>query len=372
MQSAKTLDVFHVLSSVSKGGMELFPVMLAKAQLSSKIHATLVAHGTGFVLKYARESHVPVFGIKGQGSLFRRLLEVSGPRAVFHVHYPKDLFVASLVRRLKPQVRLVFTKHSASKGTKTDPYHRFLVSSIDAFVANSKFLAHNSSVVYGIPEERIPVVYYGLDEGRIPKMPGEARVAVRAKHAIPKDAFVFGVVAQYSRSKCQDVFLKAIALLLSSLPKGRARPYFLMAGPEADRGFLDELKALAASLGIQDQVRFLDFQANVGPVFASLDCLVLPSKQEAFGIVLLEAMALGKPCIVTRAGGAIEAVEEGKAGLWVEPLDEKGLAGAMVRLLQEPKLSESLGAFATLWVRERFSMARCVEEYQRVYENLFA
>lgn len=372
MQSAKTLDVFHVISSVSKGGMELFPVMLAKAQLSSKIHASLVAHESGFALNHGRESHVPVFGIKGQGSLFRRLLEVSGPRAVFHVHYPKDLFVASLVRRLKPQVRLVFTKHSASKGTKTDPYHRFLVSSIDAFVANSRFLAQNSSAVYGIPEERIPIVYYGLDEGRIPKRPGEARVAFRAKHALPEDAFVFGVVAQYSRSKCQDVFLKAITLLLSSLPKGRPLPYFLMAGPEADRGFLDELKALAASLGVQDQVRFLDFQVDVGPVFASLDCLVLPSKQEAFGIVLLEAMALGKPCIVTRAGGAIEAVEDGKAGLWVEPLDEKSLAGAMLRLLQEPKLSESLGAFATLWVRERFSMARCVEEYERVYENLFA
>jgi len=197
-------------------------------------------------------------------------------------------------------------------------------------------------------------------------------VAFRAKHAIPQEAFVFGLVAQYSRSKCQDVFLKAIALLLSSLPKGHPLPYFLMAGPEADAGFLDELKALSASLGIQDQVRFLDFQPNVGPVFASLDCLVLPSKEEAFGIVLLEAMALGKPCIVTRAGGAIEAVEDGKAGLWVEPMDKKGLAGAMLRLLQEPKLSESLGAFATLWVRERFSMARCVEEYQRIYENLFA
>jgi hypothetical protein len=53
-------------------------------------------------------------------------------------------------------------------------------------------------------------------------------------------------------------------------------------------------------------------------------------------------------------------------------MDKKGLAGTMLRLLQEPKLSESLGTFATLWVHERFSMARCVEEYQRVYENVFA
>lgn len=371
MRSSKTLNVLHVLSSSSRGGMELFPVMLARAQIASKIRASLVALEPGFALEYARESHVPVFGIKGFGSLFRRLLEVSGPETVFHVHYPKDLFVASLVRRLKPKIRLVFTKHSESKGKKTDPYHWFLVSSIDSFVANSRFLAQNASTVYGIPEERIPVVYYGLDESRIPKIPNEVRVAFRAKHALPQEAFVFGVVAQYSRAKCQDVFLRAIALLLASLPKGLPLPYFLMAGSEADRGFLDELKALANSLGVQDRVRFLGFQPEVGPVFASLDCLVLPSKKEAFGIVLVEAMALGKPCIVTRAGGAIEAVENGKAGLWVEPLDEKGLTKAMLRLLQEPRLSESMGAFATLWVRERFSMSRCVEEYQRVYENLF-
>jgi len=68
MRSNETPKVFHVLSSVSKGGMELFPVMLAKAQIASKIHASLVAHESGFVLKLARESHVPVFDIKGQSS----------------------------------------------------------------------------------------------------------------------------------------------------------------------------------------------------------------------------------------------------------------------------------------------------------------
>lgn len=346
--------------------------MLAKAQIRAGQDVTLIGNESGFALRHASALGIPVVAIKGQGSLIRRLLEVSHKRAVFHVHYPKDLFVASLVRRLKPSCRLVFTKHSASKGKKTDPYHRFIVGSIDGFIANSQFLAQNSSMVYGIPKEHIRVVYYGLDEDRLPKDPEEARNAFRRAQGIPKEACVFGLVAQYSRSKCQDVFLRAASYVLSSKRLGQAPPYFLMAGAEADEGFLDELKALARSLGIQERVRFLDFQSDVGPVFAALDILVLPSRQEAFGIVLLEAMALGKPCIITKAGGAIEAVEESKAGLWVDPLDEKGLAQAMLRLWGEPGLSEDLGRFAKLWVRERFSMERCLKEYGKVYEDLFS
>jgi len=162
-------------------------------------------------------------------------------------------------------------------------------------------------------------------------------------------------------------------------PRGASRPYVLYAGRLAsnkglarllsawalvapkhpgvdlvltgrDWGEEARLRAQAARLGLAPRVRFVGHlpDAEYRETMAHARVLVLPSEWEAFGIVLLEAMACGVPCVATRVGGVPEVLEDGREGLLVEPGDEAALAIALDRLLADEGLRAKLGEAGTL------------------------
>ncbi len=102
----------------------------------------------------------------------------------------------------------------------------------------------------------------------------------------------------------------------------------------------------------------------------SFDIFVLSSTTEGLGTSLLDAMACGKPIVATTAGGIPEVVEDGVTGLLVPPRDERALAAAIVRLLKDRGLRETLGAAGLARVRERFSAERMVQDTLNVYRRV--
>jgi glycosyltransferase involved in cell wall biosynthesis len=128
---------------------------------------------------------------------------------------------------------------------------------------------------------------------------------------------------------------------------------------------------LRAAAGARaDLVHLLGHQPPEGlfPAVAAADIVVMPSLWEAFGIVALEAMALGRPIVASAAGGLRELVRDGRDGVLVPPDDPSALAGALMRLLGDHPLRERLGAsargraeeFAPAAIAARF--AECVRE----------
>jgi glycosyltransferase involved in cell wall biosynthesis len=109
-----------------------------------------------------------------------------------------------------------------------------------------------------------------------------------------------------------------------------------------DRAYEDRLRALAARLGVAGRVSFLGWRDDVPAVLAAADVALLASEEESFGMSLVEAMALGKPCVGTAVGGVPEVIEHGVTGLVAEG-DAAALAGALGALVGSPDARAAMG-----------------------------
>jgi glycosyltransferase involved in cell wall biosynthesis len=136
--------------------------------------------------------------------------------------------------------------------------------------------------------------------------------------------------------------------------------------------FTDELKTLAHGLGIASDVIFTGPRPDVARVMAACDLFTMPSFEEPFGLVFLEAMAMKKPVIALDNGGTPEVVEHGRSGLLSSPQDIPGLAQNILTLLKDPELRAKMGEYGRTQVSERFSARRMAADAATAYERVLA
>lgn len=212
----------------------------------------------------------------------------------------------------------------------------------------------------GVPRERIRVVPSAVEPEHLHPQRGREDVRARLDAGASEDCLL--AVASLHRRKGLDVLLDALAQLDAA-----SRPTLWIAGegPEASA-----LERRARQLGVADRVRFLGHRDDVADLLAACDAFVLPSRQEGLGVAALEAMALGRPVVASRAGGLAESVLHERTGLLVEPGDAEDLARALKRLLGDPELSRKLGAAGPEHVATRYSAGSMVEAYERIYQEV--
>jgi hypothetical protein len=155
-----------------------------------------------------------------------------------------------------------------------------------------------------------------------------------------------GIVGRLQPWKGQDVFLRAAEEVVRAEPLAR---FAVVGGPILgwEGPYPDDLRRLAHRLGIADRVVFAGHQDDVVPWFDAMDVVVHASFGEPFGLVVVEAMALGKPVVASADGGPLEIVENGFSGLLVPPGRPEALAAAVVRVLRDPVLAARLSSGAT-------------------------
>jgi glycosyltransferase involved in cell wall biosynthesis len=157
------------------------------------------------------------------------------------------------------------------------------------------------------------------------------------------DAPLVGIVGRLQRFKRQHVFLAAAALVA----RERADVRFCVVGGAVlgtEGDYPRELVELSEQLGLGGSVRFAGHQDDSAPWFDALDVAVHATNGEPFGLVLVEAMALGTPLVATALGGPTEIVQDGESGLLVEPEDPEAMASAILRILSDPALAARLAA----------------------------
>jgi len=188
------------------------------------------------------------------------------------------------------------------------------------------------------------------------------RAVARQSLALDGDPLVL-FVGRLSYQKGLDVLLDAWARFIARRP--RASLLVLGDGPDRDR-----LLRQAQELGISKSVDFRGLRHDVGTHYAAADIFVLPSRYEGFPNVLLEAMAAGLPTIATRVSGSEDALENGRNGLLVPPGEADPLLEALLKLADNPRMLEILGAEARKTAEGRYDINRVAEETLAFYREL--
>jgi phosphatidyl-myo-inositol dimannoside synthase len=188
---------------------------------------------------------------------------------------------------------------------------------------------------------------------------------------------IVGRMAATERYKGHDQLLHAMTRMPAMLDGARTRPRvdgelpprLIIAGDGDDR---PRLEALAATLGLGGQVLFTGFvsEATLAELYDRAAVFVMPSRGEGFGLVYLEAMRAGRPCVAARASAAAEIVADGETGLLVDPLDPDAIAGALSRLLAAPELARAMGEAGRRRLERLFTPRRFRERLWPLLDRL--
>jgi glycosyltransferase involved in cell wall biosynthesis len=228
---------------------------------------------------------------------------------------------------------------------------RWAARRADAVIATTSWTAREFARLNGIPEDRLRIIPLCVDE----------RWAKPADRFRLHGSFKLLCVARQDASeryKGFETIFEALARM-----DGDPQPHLNLVGTGDDQ---PRLKAVAAQLGIEDRVTFwgaLD-DAELAAAYADCDVFVMPSKGEGFGIVFLEAMLRGKPCIGGAHGGTPEVIEHGRSGYLVEHGDVEALVGHLAALRADPGLRRALGARGRELATTRFSQAAFRERWR--------
>lgn len=243
-----------------------------------------------------------------------------------------------------------------------------------AAIAISEAVARDSREVVG----RLPVhvVLNAVDTAHFTPGPGDgARLDELAGLApAPAGTVRVGLVATYARWKGQAVFLEAAQRVLDTKPAAPVR-FYVVGGPvyrTLDSQFSrEELQGQAERLGIAGQVAFVPFLAEPREAYRALDIVVHAStRPEPFGLTIAEALACGRPVIVSAGGGAAELFTEGRDAVGFTPGDVEGLARRILQLAGASELRERLASAARETAVARFSRPRMGRQVLDVYRGV--
>jgi glycogen(starch) synthase len=240
---------------------------------------------------------------------------------------------------------------------------RWITNRADRVIACSYYMREQIADIFGVEEERVAVIPNGIDPDDLqPQDESELR-RLRAEFASPDERLVL-LIGRLVYEKGFQLALQAMPRLVQAVPGTR----FLVAGSGTHEA---ELRRQAAELGLDDHGTFLGWIGDdvLHSLYRIADVCVVPSIYEPFGLVALEAMASGCPCIVADTGGLREVVPHNEAGLRFRPRDPDALGEMVERLLTDAELRARLVAEGSEHVL-RFDWADVAESTAAIYAEL--
>lgn len=214
-----------------------------------------------------------------------------------------------------------------------------------------------------VDPEKVSVIYNGVDLQQISGPMGQ-----NASAEFPEftGRQIVTCVANVRRVKGIDVVLRAAQLVCKELPD----TLFLIAGSLFEEGYSQELVGLVESLGLQKNVKFLQFVENPVPLLKMSTAFCMLSRSEGFCNALLEAMACGIPSVASRVGGNPEAISDGESGFLVPVEDYQAAADRLLFLLRNPQQAKTIGEAGRAAAFAQFSATSMINNLISLYSDL--
>ncbi len=349
-----SVKVLELCLSPNKGGLELYFAkicnelqnrvdVLSVISPDSKLSALIQTKSLTLLKKV---HYLPLFAAR---KLARIIDEYDID--IIHLHWNKDLTLAVLAKGLsKRKPKLVITRHMKFPSRKDGLLHRFLYKNTDVIMAISQTMADDlNRFIPADVRPEIVVNYLGIDAVTIFN---EQDIQQTRSIYDPNDqCFLIALVGRIAYEKGHDFLLEAL-----KIAKAKGLPFkVLVVGHPMEERYLDDLKIKVADLDLQNDMLFLGFVDEPRRLMQACDVLVLPTIEETFGLVLIEAMSVGTVVVGSNRGGVPEIIDDKRTGLLFESCDSQSLFKALEYLYLNPKQAEVYADAAKLKVEEKFS-----------------
>ncbi|MFW6369850.1 MAG: glycosyltransferase [Bacteroidota bacterium] len=349
-------------TTVAWGGGERWHLDMAKNLEDSSTDVIIAAHQKGVLYQEALSENIPAAGFKLKNLSFLNPLKIlslirffkrSNPDVVI-LNLPRDLKAAGIAAKRAGVKKIIYRRGSAIP-IKNSMMNRFLFKKIvTGVIANSNetkntILKNNSNL---IDASKIKVIYNGID---LNKMQNNGTVH---NYRNDKNGLIIGNLGRMVEQKGQeDLIYLAKKLLELNVD------FHIVLGGDGPRH--NELVNLAKTHHVQSFITFPGFVSDVNGFMNSIDIFVLPSRWEGFGYVLVEAMALGKPCIAYNLSSNPEIIHHGKTG-WLMPYsDIDAIALKIKKISEKPQMLVSMASDCKNLVRKKFTIEKSAIEVGR-------
>jgi len=290
------------------------------------------------------------------------------PPDLLHLHYSRDLWSVVPAMLLSKRLPVVLIKHVGTQKPKRDPLHRWLFTHVDYVITISEVIHRNVLQTHPVSPDRVGLVYHGVDLARFNPRQAD-REAVRAELGIGAAELIVGIVGRIQRSKGYPEFLAAARRLSHDF---NALRFLLVGGPtRGEEAEAAEILSAIDAYGLRDRVIVAGYRDDVPRMLAAMDVFVFPSHAEAFGLVLIEAMAMELPVVSSDCDGVLDIVVDAETGFRVPPGDVTTLTHAISRLLRDPSLRRRFGKAGRVRVEAKFDLERSVGQVEAIYHRVW-
>lgn len=338
------MKVLELCLSDGVGGLELYAVRSAQRLQARGVECVAVAAGDTFFARRMLEQGTRTIHLRRRNEWFpwlaaRKLARIIDDEAadIVHMHWGHDLNLAVLAKRAaRRPVKLVYTRQMAITRDKHDVYHKFLYRHVDLYLAITDELAGMATRFLPMPPERIKRLYYGVESPAA--MDAGRREQVQKAIGIPAGRFAVGLVGRIEAGKGQHLLIEAVA----RLRQAGVPVHATIVGPVMDLDYVEGLKRSVRDKTLQDVILFFGSHPNPADIMGAFDVIVLATKKETFGLVLIEAMRGGVAVIGSNAGGVPEIIEHGKTGLLFKPESAQDLSDKLLYLYEHQEQRQRL------------------------------
>lgn len=360
------MKILQVCSASEMGGGEVHVADLARA-LASNGHAIYLAVRPNSPLRN------PLAGLiaSWHEMPLRNSLDLQSVRAIadivnqhsieiIHAHVGRDYLVAALARRAAPRAKLVITRHHYLP-LKRNAIYRWLLQEASAVIAVSDSVRESVIGRLAMPAERVHTIPNWIDPARFQ---GIDRDAARAIFRLRAN-MVVACIGEITPAKGQEEFIRAAG----RVSKMRQDVEFIIVGEERDDSepFTKQLKRLAESLGLGERLTFMGYVRHIPELLAATDVVIVPSWDEGFSLVTIEAMAARRLVLASNVGGISGIIKENVTGALFPPRNASALGDKLIWLLSDGAVRDRLAAQAQRDVYTRFGREQIIERIESLY-----
>ncbi|WP_066371003.1 glycosyltransferase family 4 protein [Neobacillus fumarioli] len=348
--------VLYLLNFVGNGGTEKYVLDLIKHM--GRDNCIFVYSETGPGIEAFRQTGVKMYQVNMKGPFdvkaakrIKQIIQMEKADVV-HANFLRENYLAILAKWMGARCKAIWTYHvNVPMGLGIRSLNRVMTAFNHKVITVSQFM-YEQLQQKGVSRHKLQLIHNGIDGPKIPHP---------MKHL--REVPVIATIGRLREEKGQAFLIKSLAYLKSAYPDMKWECHLYGDGPQRE-----ELETLVQKLGLENFVQFKGFCSEKEIVYLNSDIVVVPSSNDAFPYVPIEALSYSRVTVGTRIGGIPEIIKDGESGLLVDYGNIEELGNTIYRLLTDQKLVQRLSENGRKYFENHFTLEKMMKQTTAVYE----